>query len=187
MQAKTKEPVWCASDFCVPLIPPTILQSTSVLLPGAAGIGKTCYAAAHFKNPYTISTLDMLRPEHVPPETDGLVFDDMNFGPEGLGLTAEEMIALLDCQVSKNIKCRHYDGCIPLLPRIFLTNLDCSTRQHPFTFGASQAQTDAVCRRHCELAWREHWMFEEPKRDSPAVQLAGGARASSGAARVALW
>ena len=33
--------------------------------------------------------------QHVPPETDGLVFDDMNFGVEGLGLTAEEMIALL--------------------------------------------------------------------------------------------
>ena len=181
----TTEPDWQPSDFCVPLIPRDILETTSVLLPGAAGIGKTCWAAAHFQHPFTISTLDML--QVVPPEADGLIFDDMNFGENGLGLTAEEMIALLDTKVSKNIKCRHYDGRVPLLPRIFTTNLDCSTRQHPFTSGASQAQTDAINRRHCELAWRAAWMFKKPKLAGPALLAANGARASSGAALLSLW
>ena len=111
------------------------------------------------KRPFIVSTLDQL--QVIPPDTDLLVFDDMNFGERGLGLTAEEMIALLDCKVSKNIKCRHYDGCVPLLPRIFTTNLDCSSKQHPFSAGVSQSQD--------------------------AEEAAGGVRAPSGALLLELW
>ena len=64
----------------------------------------------------------------------------MRFDEKGLGLTPEEMIALLDVKRETAIKCRHYDGVIPCLPRIFTTNLDCSGQQHPFVRGASRAQ-----------------------------------------------
>ena len=54
-----------------------------------------------------------------------------------------------------------YDGCVPLLPRIFTTNLDCSSKQHPFSAGVSQSPD--------------------------AEEAAGGMRAPSGALLLELW
>ena len=67
-------------------------------------------------------TLDAAK--HIPSDCDLLVFDDMRFGPGGLDLAAEEMIALLDWTRVTTIKCRHFDGVIPAIPRIFTTNLN---------------------------------------------------------------
>ena len=89
----------------------------------------------------------------------------MRFDEKGLGLTPEEMIALLDVKRETAIKCRHYDGVIPCLPRIFTTNLDCSGQQHPFVRGASRAQERAIARRFREKKWQDKWMFLAPKME----------------------
>ena len=53
-----------------------------------------------------------------------LIFDDMRFDKEGLDLSPEQMICLLDAKEQVAIKCRHYDGIVPCIPRIFTTNLN---------------------------------------------------------------
>lgn len=110
-----------------------------------------------------MKTLDQAK--DIPPDCDGLVVDDMRFDSTGLGLTPEEMIALLDTMVQTAIKCRHYDGVIPCLPRIFTTNLDCFGQQHPFPNGASRAQQDAIDRRYIQMPWHGAWLFKEAKRE----------------------
>ena len=159
MRLQTTEPDWQLTDFCKP--PLTLSIPKSILLPGGAGIGKTCFAAAHGKQPYVIKTLDQLK--NIPADCDLLVFDDMRFDKDGLDLTPEEMIALLDVKRETAVKCRHYDGLIPCLPRIFTTNLDCSGVQHPFVPGASRAQQNAIRRRFRQVPWQDQWMFSLPK------------------------
>ena len=166
----TREPAWRLKDFAVWPLP--LSQGRSILLPGAAGIGKTCFAAAHGMRPFVMKTLDQCK--DIPPDADLLIFDDMNFGKEGLDVTPEEMIAILDMMWQTAIKCRHYDGLIPCLARIFTTNLDCSSRQHPFPQGASAAQQEAIDRRYIQMHWHDVWMFKEPKRDSSGAASVPG-------------
>ena len=60
------------------------------VLPGASGVGKAQFAKAHGKYPLVIRSIDQLK--KISPNTDLLVFDDMNFGPNGLDWTPEQMI-----------------------------------------------------------------------------------------------
>ena len=165
----TLEPKWTLDDFTKGKLPNFGVQS--ILLPGDAGIGKTCLAMAHGRRPYVMKTVDQLK--DVPADCDVLVFDDMRFDKQGLDITPEEMIALLDCKMQTAIKCRHYDGIIPCLPRIFTTNLDCKGAQHPFPPGASRAQCDAIARRHIQMSWQSKWMFKVQQRpDTEAKEAA---------------
>jgi hypothetical protein len=115
----SKLPVRTMADFTSPSFDFNIPHAK--VLAGAAGIGKTCFAEAHGLKPYYIKTLDMLA--HIPEDCDLLIFDDMRFDEKGLNLSPEAMINLLDTERPSAIMCRHYDGEIPALPRIFTTNL----------------------------------------------------------------
>ena len=76
----TREPKWTLDDFARP--PLRGLDQRAVLLPGDAGIGKTCFAMAHFQRPYVLKTLDQLK--DIPGDCDGLIFDDMRFDAKGV-------------------------------------------------------------------------------------------------------
>eukprot|EP00900_Chrysochromulina_parva_P004943 jgi/Chrpa1/1444/Chrysochromulina_OHIO_Genome00008834-RA len=56
---------------------PLPLVRGCVLLSGASGIGKTCFAEAHGQHPFVIHTLDQCK--DIPLECDLLVFEDMRF------------------------------------------------------------------------------------------------------------
>ena len=102
--------------------PPLDLRKP-VLLPGASGVGKTQFAKAHFKYPLVIRSIDQLK--KMTPITDGLILDDMNFGPNGLDWTPEQMIHMLDMEDDAVVKARYVDAVIPKgMPRIFTTNID---------------------------------------------------------------
>ena len=105
----------------------------------------------------------------IPGDATHLVFDDMRFDSKGLDLTPEQMICLLDVKRSGTIKCRHYDGHIPCLPRIFTTNLNPRSfeREHPFPRGANQEQQNAIKRRHYATEFHSKLLFEpDPETDS---------------------
>ena len=126
-------------------LPPLDL-SKSVLLCGASNIGKTSFCMAHGNNPYFMKTLDQLK--DIPGDCDLLIFDDMRFDTNGLDMTPEEMIALLDTEYETAIKCRHYDGIIPALPRIFTSNLDhAKGRTVVFPRDGNDEQQEGIDRR----------------------------------------
>ena len=104
----------------------------------------TCFARSHFKFPYVMKTLDQLK--EIPGNCDGLIFDDMRFDKDGLNLTPEEILAVLDVNNETAIKCRHYDGVIPALPRTFTSNL--GVHGQIFPRGASRQQQDGIDRRY---------------------------------------
>lgn len=124
---------------------PLPLVRGCVLLSGASGIGKTCFAEAHGRHPFVIRTLDQIK--DIPFECDLLVFDDMRFDASGLDLKPEEMISLLTADRETSIKCRHFDGRIPAIPRIFTTNLDPDGGPKAFPSGANAEQQKALDRR----------------------------------------
>ena len=127
------------------LASPLPLVRGCVLLSGASGIGKTCFAEAHGQHPFVIRTLDQCK--DIPFECDLLVFDDMRFDVGGLDLKPEEMISLLTADRETSIKCRHFDGRIPAIPRIFTTNLDPDGGPKAFPSGANAEQQKALDRR----------------------------------------
>jgi hypothetical protein len=124
---------------------PLPLSRGCVLLSGASGIGKTCFAEAHGQHPFVIRTLDQCK--DIPLECDLLVFDDMRFDAAGLDLRAEEMLSLLTADRETSVKCRHFDGMIPAIPRIFTTNLDPEGGPKAFPAGANSEQQKALDRR----------------------------------------
>ena len=124
---------------------PLPLVRGCVLLSGASGIGKTCFAEAHGQHPFVIHTLDQCK--DIPLECDLLVFDDMRFDVGGLDLKPEEMLSLLTADRETSIKCRHFDGRIPAIPHIFTTNLDPDGGPKAFPSGANAEQQKALDRR----------------------------------------
>ena len=114
------------------------------------------------RRPHSMKTLDGLR--NIPVGCDLLIFDDMRFDTNGLNLTPEEAIAVLDVMVSTSIKCRHVDGIIPCLPRILITNLTCRGQEYPFPSGQTDAQENAIRRRFIVHQYIHDWMFKESKR-----------------------
>lgn len=94
--------------------------SRSHILWGEAGIGKTQFALAHFKNPLFVSHIDDLagfdKTEH-----DGIVFDDMDFGH--MPRTAQ--IHIMDIDEPRSIHIRYGCARIPANTRkIFTTNTE---------------------------------------------------------------
>ena len=116
-----------------------------MLLSGASGIGKTCFAEAHGQHPFVIHTLDQCK--DIPLECDLLVFEDMRFDVGGLDLKPEEMLSLLTADRETSIKCQHFDGRIPAIPHIFTTNLYPDGGPKAFPSGANAEQQKALDRR----------------------------------------
>ncbi len=81
---------------------PPLDLSKPLVLAGKSGMGKTNFLKAHGKYPLVVKTLDGLR--KITETTDLVIFDDMNF--RDLGLTADQMIALLDIEETITIKTR---------------------------------------------------------------------------------
>lgn len=74
-----------------------------------------------------------------PPHQASAACRRSRFDAEGLDVSPEEMICLLDVKREGSIKCRHYDGRIPCIPRIFITNLDPHNGETIFPKGKTYA------------------------------------------------
>lgn len=82
--------------------------STSHLIWGKAGSGKTQWALSHFKNPLMVSHIEDLQDFDID-EHDGIVFDDMSFRH----LPGQAIIHLLDSDFERSIHCRFRNAAIP--------------------------------------------------------------------------
>ena len=124
------------------------ISNLAVVLAGQSGTGKTQLAMAQGSSPKLIRTIDDLK------SLDGshshLVFDDMDFGPSGLGWSGGNMIHLLDMEQTSSIKCRYADAQIPAgMPRLFTTNKPMVyPHGHIFPGGDCQAQLEGINRRY---------------------------------------
>lgn len=90
---------------------------------GPMGIGKTNWAIAQFERPFKVEDIDELK--EMPPDTDGIVFDECLFDacPKG------KMICLTDYNQPRTVRCRNVNARIPAkLKKIFL----CNEHEHPF-------------------------------------------------------
>lgn len=97
---------------------PLLDWSTSHIIWGASGIGKTQFALAHFNKPLLVSHIDDLKAFN-PDIHDGIVFDDMNF--THIPRTAQ--IHLLDIDQPRSIHIRYSTCTIPAnTKKIFTTN-----------------------------------------------------------------
>ena len=157
--------------------PPLDLRKP-VLLPGASGVGKTQFAKAHGKFPLVIRSIDQLK--KISPNTDLLVFDDMNFGPDGLDWTPEQMIHLLDIDEDAVVKARYVDAVIPKgMRRIFTTNIDPTGMWldedemqldkngdpiHPFPRGRNQQHQKAIARRYNLMPYIDAPLYDRKKQ-----------------------
>ena len=150
------------------LKPFKMMDVFAVLLCGAANIGKTAFARAHAKRAFMIKTLDQL--QNVPGDCDLLIFDDMRFDADGLDLTPEQMLVLLDVRERGAIKCRHYDGFVPCIPRIFTTNLDPTALRplSPFPMGANDEQQRALNRRYYPTPYYRTALYKKPPDGGPS-------------------
>jgi hypothetical protein len=137
--SKSLEPKRTLADFTRPPLD----LSESVLLCGESGAGKTCYAEAHGKRPYIIKTMDMCK--FIPADCDLLIFDDIRFDKGPYELDVESMKHLLTRNRKETIHGRHFDGSIPPLPRIFLSNLP--DGETPFPVSENPEDNYAIARR----------------------------------------
>lgn len=110
-------PAFSLADF--PWTPFTSWSSSHVLW-GPAGCGKTQFALAHFAQPLLVSHADMLKAFN-PSVHDGIVFDDMNFKH----WPREAQIHIVDTQNTRGINVKN--GCVIIPPqtrKIFTTNIE---------------------------------------------------------------
>jgi len=99
-------------------MPPITDWTTSWLVFGNAGTGKTQWALAHFKNPLLVSHTDDLK-EFDADDHDGIVFDDMSFKH----MPSDGIIHLLDREVERSIHARFTNATVPAgVPKIFCHN-----------------------------------------------------------------
>lgn len=92
--------------------------TTSWLIHGAAGTGKTQFALSHFLNPLMVSHIDDLH-DFDPEEHDGIIFDDMSFKH----MPGDAIIHLLDIDHDRSIHCRFFNAEIPAhTKKIFVHN-----------------------------------------------------------------
>ena len=110
---------------------------------GPTGIGKTNWALAQFERPLRITELDVLK--DMPPDTDGIVFDDMLFDK----CAKLQMKSLTDFDQPRNVRLRASTVQIPAgVKKIFL----CS--EHESVFGSNPATgghesvQDRICIMH---------------------------------------
>lgn len=91
--------------------------STSHVIWGPPGVGKTQFALAHFHHPLFVSHLDELKKFD---GHDGIVFDDMAF----LHMPREAQIHLVDIEQPRSIHLRFENAVIPAnTKKIFTTNI----------------------------------------------------------------
>lgn len=88
--------------------------SKTVIIKGAAGIGKTEFAKAHFENPLFVTHMDDLLDFD---EHDGIIFDDMSF--THLPRTAQ--IHLVDQDNPRSLHCRYARAHIPAHTKKIIT------------------------------------------------------------------
>lgn len=94
--------------------------SKCIILNGKAGIGKTEYAKAHFKNPLIVTDMDDLT-KFDKKSHDGIIFDDMSF----THLPREIQIHICDQSISRSIRCRYKNAKIPKnTKKLFTTNVE---------------------------------------------------------------
>lgn len=94
--------------------------STSWLVFGQAGSGKTNWALAHFSKPLLVSHIEDLQ-ELDEEEHDGIVFDDLSFRH----LPGQAIIHLLDHEFERSIHNRFFNATIPAkTKKIFCHNDD---------------------------------------------------------------
>lgn len=91
--------------------PITDWSKTHVLC-GAAGIGKTEWACAHFANPLLVTEIDQLL-DFDENEHDGIVFDDIDFKATKQNNTRQLQIGLTDQTMPRGIRCRYRTPVIP--------------------------------------------------------------------------
>lgn len=92
-----------ATDFNIEL---QLLKKTSLFY-GGSNLGKSHWAAAHFKNPLIVSHIDNLK--SLSPDHDGIVFDDMCFKH----WPVESVIHLVDREFDRTIKVMYGTVTIP--------------------------------------------------------------------------
>lgn len=95
-----------------------ILSHTSLILSGPPGLGKTEWSLAHFEHALLCTHLEDLA--RITKDTDGIVFDDMNF----THLHREAQIHIMERRFSHSIHVRYQNVSIPTgMPCIFTTNV----------------------------------------------------------------
>jgi len=114
-RAKIMQAKYALEDFKWPAIED---WKTSYIIWGDAGIGKTEFAKAHFKNPLFVCNMDDLK--DFSEDHDGIIFDDMDFKH----IPREAQIHILDVDNPRTIKCRYENAVIPAgTKKIFTTNV----------------------------------------------------------------
>jgi len=120
------------------VMPPITDWTTSHLVWGKAGSGKTQWALGHFKTPMLVSHIDMLK-MFDEDQHDGLVFDDMSFKH----LHPGAIIHLLDINDDRSIHARYDIAPIPKnTKKIF-----CHNRADIFDGVGADAEEMAAIRR----------------------------------------
>lgn len=104
-RAATAQPAWELDSFGDL---PEWKDSTTLLLLGEPGIGKTSLACALIPNALFVSHLDALR-EFNPGVHGGIIFDDMTF----THIPRESQIHLIDFDFDRQIHCRYANAFIP--------------------------------------------------------------------------
>lgn len=128
----------------------------TVFITGPAGIGKTQFAKAHFKDALIVSHMDTLK-QFDPNVHDGIIFDDMTFAH----YPREAVIHLLDWEEDRDIHCRFQNAFIPKETR----KIFCSNKSFNDTFGKDMDSDEAVTRRISD--WLE---VTKDLRKNPAQQ-----------------
>lgn len=117
---------------------PAFATQKTLLFAGPSSIGKTHFAAAHFKNPLVCSHIDKLKTLN--PDHDGIVFDDMSFKHWPI----EAVIHLVDQEFEREINVRYGTTHIPAnTPKIFTHN----TSNPFYNDEANEEQKAAIERR----------------------------------------
>jgi len=103
--------------FTIPFLDQATTSTKTIVLTGTSGVGKTQFAISHFKQPLVISHIDDLK--KLNSNTDGLVFDDMNFGH----WPPNACIHLCDMELPRSINVKYGTVEIPAkMPRFFTSN-----------------------------------------------------------------
>lgn len=123
-------------------------RSKALIVKGNAGTGKTNWALSQFQQPMLVCDMDDLR--NLPPECDGLVFDEMLFD----NCSKKTQVYLTDMKFERTIRTRHTNARIPKgIQRIFCCN------EHEFVFGENPHES--VQRRIVDLGKPFNFKFYE--------------------------
>ena len=128
----------------------------SIVLAGTSNTGKTYRALAEFARPLLITNGCMETIKSVvvggPYAHTHLVFDEFNYrkaGKSGEPMTIEDCLTLLYSDLPGTIPGRYDDIKLPMIPRIFTTNLRLrKAKEHIFPWPKHPHHVQAMARRH---------------------------------------